>query len=301
MVALQKPNGRVRAQAGRRLGAGLLAHLASSSKSLTGGSAPSTHVSPNSGSCSRLAASARCLATARRAVQRRTYACTAAPRGLGAPWHVRAGARRQPQPRDQGRPERRLRRNSGKRGGACGGGPGARRGRVCGRPSTVSSDRADEGGVNRDLHAAPNGQDVGHNLQAAAVKHRHVKVEVAREHVLSNAGSSFAADPGSGALQGHTAPKASRAPRRSWLIETLGLRGAGQIDHFRASLVRARLARRLRRLPPDPRLCAALSVSGCARNPAMGRPNTQQRSLKCSPGGAPRVQGGGPAPLFLLG
>ena len=38
------------------------------------------------------------------------------------------------------------------------------------------------------------------------------------------------------------------------------------------------------------------------RNPAVSRPNTQHRSPKgCSPGGAPRVQGGGPAPLFLLG
>ena len=38
------------------------------------------------------------------------------------------------------------------------------------RLSTVSSDRADEGGVNRDLQAAPNGQGVGHNLQAAVVQ-----------------------------------------------------------------------------------------------------------------------------------
>ena len=42
------------AQAARRLGAGPLAHLASASKSLTGGLAPSTPAFPNSGSCSRL-------------------------------------------------------------------------------------------------------------------------------------------------------------------------------------------------------------------------------------------------------
>ena len=41
-------------QPGRRLGAGPLSHLASASRSLTGGSAPSTQVSPNSGSCSCL-------------------------------------------------------------------------------------------------------------------------------------------------------------------------------------------------------------------------------------------------------
>ena len=77
------------------------------------------------------------------------------------------------------------------------------------RLSTVSSDRADEGGVNRDLQAAPNGQGVGHNLPASVVQRRRVEVEVAQEHVPSNAGSSFAADPGSGALQAHTAPHAA--------------------------------------------------------------------------------------------
>ena len=44
------------------------------------------------------------------------------------------------------------------------------------RPGSRSADRADEGGVNRDLHAAPNGQGVGHNLQAAVVQHRRVEV-----------------------------------------------------------------------------------------------------------------------------
>ena len=51
---------RAQAQPGRRLGAGPLSHLASASRSLTDGSAPSTHVSPNSGSYSRLAASGDC-------------------------------------------------------------------------------------------------------------------------------------------------------------------------------------------------------------------------------------------------
>ena len=40
---------RAQAQPGRRPGAGPLSHLALASRSLTGGSAPSTHVSPNSG------------------------------------------------------------------------------------------------------------------------------------------------------------------------------------------------------------------------------------------------------------
>ena len=135
------------ARAGGRLGAGPLAHQASASKSLTGGSAPSTRNYPSSESSSRLAASTRCAATARRAVQRRTYACAAAPRSSSGTWGRRADKQAAaPAPEELSVSVAALAAADlaqGKAGFAVG--PIRPR-------STVSSDRADEGCVNRDLH-----------------------------------------------------------------------------------------------------------------------------------------------------
>ena len=140
------------------------------SKSLTGGSASS-----------RLP-EVRGLQQARselaRAVQRRAYACAAAPCSSSGTRRDLARASRQRatdrQPRDRGRAGgsarssgkvwRRLRRRIWQREATFAVSPWPR--------STVSSDRADEGGVSRDLHAAPSGQGVASSTGASRLRSR---------------------------------------------------------------------------------------------------------------------------------
>ena len=99
-----------------------------------------------------------------------------------------------------------LRGAEGKCGGACGGGSGVRLGWARGRPLVVGHcqpDRADEGGIHSNQHAAPEWAGRRYNFQVMVVQHRRVKVEVAQEDVPGNAGPSFAADPDSCALKKH--------------------------------------------------------------------------------------------------
>ena len=125
---------RAQAQPGRRLGAGPLSHLASASRSLTA----STHVSPNSGNCSRLAASARCAATARGAVHRRIYACTAAPRSSSGTRRVFARASRRTKATRAGATGHRPRGRGQAGGSARSGGAQGKCGGACGVESGVS-------------------------------------------------------------------------------------------------------------------------------------------------------------------